>query len=351
MDKSQVLKEISCLITDGFRKSALDLVQNYLEHIPNDPFLLSLLGRIYLLENKPELAVKYLELSHKISHDEITKSETNKPYEFDNLDSDDLAYIDETENTIENINANIASDIPSIPIHPLKDQITNSFYHPSSIFSQENIPNTESDFSQKTNLTSNYINYADYGVESFTPPSKIKVSAEKWQNDLFYDDKEINLDEYEHDEFEIDSEDDILIIPEIDDVLIEKEFDWNDLDEFDETYEQENFDVDCGSQILTGGKLERQKRAKQIAVEVIQAHDWGKENLPLLEQVFFENGWAMTRVSIERELTKGLMPGELELALFIRQVWTENQQYWVSFIHIESNQIKPANKQEMLINT
>lgn len=51
-----------------------------------------------------------------------------------------------------------------------------------------------------------------------------------------------------------------------------------------------------------------------------------------------ENGWAAARVSIEREINKGLLPEELQLALVIRQLWTDNQQYWISFIHVTSNQ-------------
>ena len=42
-------------------------------------------------------------------------------------------------------------------------------------------------------------------------------------------------------------------------------------------------------------------------------------------------------MAIERELAKGLTQEELELAHYIRSIWTENQQYWTSFIHITSN--------------
>ena len=121
----------------------------------------------------------------------------------------------------------------------------------------------------------------------------------------------------------IDKEEFPVIVPEIEAALTGNELIWSNLDEFNE--------------IETTGKLNRFEKAKQIATEVIQTHAWGKENISLLEQVFLENGWGMARVSIEKELNQGLIPEELELALFIRQLWTENPQFWISFKHITSN--------------
>ncbi len=86
------------------------------------------------------------------------------------------------------------------------------------------------------------------------------------------------------------------------------------------------------------GKVSRIDRAGQIAAEVIQAYDWGTQNIGLLQQVFYENGWAAARVAIEHELARGLTPDELELAIFVRTLWTENHQYWISFHRITSNQ-------------
>jgi len=158
------------------------------------------------------------------------------------------------------------------------------------------------------------------------------TSSENWQYNPSHNDEEFNIDEFETDE------EDILIIPEIEDVIIEKELSWDDLDEFDEINSQKNTGSHYIDEVETTGKLNRFQRAKQIATEVIQTYDWDMENIPLLEQVFIENGWGMARVSIERELNEGLIPEELKLALFIRQLWTDNQQYWISFIHITSNQ-------------
>ena len=137
--------------------------------------------------------------------------------------------------------------------------------------------------------------------------------------------------------FVIDKEEFPLIVPEIEDALTENELIWSNLDEFDEINDPENTDLHFINEVETTGKLNRFEKAKQIATEVIQTHAWGKENISLLEQVFLENGWGMARVSIEKELNQGLIPEELELALFIRQLWTENPQFWISFKHITSN--------------
>jgi len=158
------------------------------------------------------------------------------------------------------------------------------------------------------------------------------TSSENCQYKPSHNDEEFNIDEFETDE------EAISIIPEIEDVLIEKELSWDDLVEFDEIISQENTSSHYIDEVETTGKLNRFQRARQIATEVIQAYDWDMKNISLLEQVFIENGWGMARVSIERELSEGLIPEELELALFIRQLWTDNQQYWISFIHITSNQ-------------
>ena len=63
MDKIAILNEVNRLVTAGLRKSAIDIIQEYLEEIPNEPVMFRALGRIYLLEKKPDLAVKYLQLS------------------------------------------------------------------------------------------------------------------------------------------------------------------------------------------------------------------------------------------------------------------------------------------------
>ena len=376
MDKVEILNEVNRLVAAGLRKSAIDIIQEYLERIPNDPVMFRALGRIYLLEQKPDLAVKYLQLSLKNSHSQINKTDTTESYELDDLDADDLAYIDETAHSSENIYVYTSEDTPVNQVDTITKEVPLTENPPplsNSIFSDHNNKSgnygrhqsvgsdliltdlksnhtqsgfIESNFGQKRNHTLDFIdsvttNKADSSHQHedlFSTLFTSTTSAENGQYDLFNDEEELSIDEFEDDEFETDEEEDILIVSEIEDSLIEKEFSWDDLDDFDEIDEQETSDRFYDDQILTEGKLDRWERAKQIAVEVIQSHDWDKETLPLLQQVFYENGWVAARFAIEREMAKGLTQEELELAIYIRWLWTENQQYWISFIHITSNQ-------------
>ncbi len=84
-------------------------------------------------------------------------------------------------------------------------------------------------------------------------------------------------------------------------------------------------------------KLTRSERAHQMAVDIIAEYDWSRAHLPLLHEIFIDHGWAMARVSIKREMNKGLTPDELKIAFYIRQLWTASTQYWISFIHVTNN--------------
>lgn len=365
MDKVEALNEVNRLVATGLRKPAIDIIQEYLEKIPNDSVMLRALGRIYLLEKKPDLAVKYLQLSLKSNHIEVTKKDTNESYEFDDLNADDLTYIDETadsadciyayssENTLNNlvdtlIQTSYTANHSLLPTHILFDKETDTNDNSTKDQLVTKIINTSvrsnsivGDVDKERNIAP----ATNFGDKKKVDPSHGQADlfstfissvtiSENWKNDTFTDDEEISLDVYELDEFEID-EDVSLIISEVEDVLIEKEFGW---DEFDDIDEQENFGAYFDAQVTTDGRLDRWERANQIAIKVIHTYDWGSEHIPLLQQIFHENGWASARKSIEQELAKGLTPEELTLALYIRSLWGEKQQYWISFLHISSNQ-------------
>ncbi|MEI6066425.1 MAG: hypothetical protein WCP96_03745 [Methylococcaceae bacterium] len=368
MEKGRVLNEVNRLVAAGLRKSALEIIQEYLEKTPNDPVILNVLGRIYLLEQKPDQAVKYLQLSLKYSHSEINQKGPTEAYELDDLNADDLAYIDDTATSSSDINVytsknisctvvdtipkQITSPVTSIPQlnSTIPDQKDSDKLQPISsealltdLKSADSQPGSiDNDLGKKRNFTTDFtepvhtnkVDYSSRPGDLFPTNSPSIAFSENEQSDLFSDDEEISVDDYINDDFEIEADEDALIIPEIEDIIIEAEFSWDDLDEFDELDDQDLINIS----ILTEGKLNRSERAGQIATEIIKTYEWGKENLPLLQEVFMENGWAAARVSIEREINKGLLPEELQLALFIRQLWTDNQQYWISFIHVTSNQ-------------
>ena len=368
MEKGKVLKEVNRLVAAGLRKSAIEIIQEYLEKTPNDPVILNVLGRIYLLEQKPDQAVKYLQLSLKYSHSEINQKSPTEAYELDDLNVDDLAYIDDTATPSSDINVYTSKNISCTVVDPIPKQINrlatpntqlNSTTpdqkdsdKPQPISSEalltdlknaDNKPSPiDNDLGKKRNFTTDFtepvhtnkVYYSSQPVDLFSTNATSIAFSENEQSDLFSDDEEISLDDYISDDFEIEAEEDALIISEIEDIIIEAEFSWDDLDEFDELDDQDPINIS----ILTEGKLNRSERARQIATEIIKTYEWGKENLSLLQEVFMENGWAAARVSIEREINKGLLPEELQLALVIRQLWTDSQQYWISFIHVTSNQ-------------
>ncbi len=94
MDRQFLLQEANKLVSSGLRKSAIDLLNEYLELYPTDPFVVSALGRIYLLEKKPDQAIKYLQLSLSLRNDKVFSVNNEVTNSFYNLDKDDLNYIE-----------------------------------------------------------------------------------------------------------------------------------------------------------------------------------------------------------------------------------------------------------------
>ncbi len=78
-------------------------------------------------------------------------------------------------------------------------------------------------------------------------------------------------------------------------------------------------------------KLTREDRALQKAAELIGNANWPLSTLPLIQQIFVMSGWGATRLALEREIKKGLTPGELILAAHIKVIWAENDIYWIAF--------------------
>lgn len=342
MGRKALLREVNQLVSSGLRKSAIDIINEYLENTPSDPFVLRALGRIYLLEKKPDLAVKYLQLSLKNSQPEVVLRSNSTPYEFDTLNHDDLHYIEDKSAEIDDnyyydseektkwkseLDTTDASEINKLNIEIFSAQESNSQLDNKNQINS--ILQTETD--EKPELVNTEYDFDRFSDDlDFVLPSEIELYDEP------FDLEALALPEVE---YVIEEDDDIdELFFDVNEKSIDDEFDWDGLEDFDEIDEPGLIDHLSDYLIITEGKVSRIERAKQIATEVIRSYDWGIKNLPLLQQVFYENGWGAARVSIEHELTRGLTPDELELALFVRRLWTDNQQYWISFIHITSNQ-------------
>ncbi|WPL16973.1 hypothetical protein Thiowin_01955 [Thiorhodovibrio winogradskyi] len=108
--------------------------------------------------------------------------------------------------------------------------------------------------------------------------------------------------------------------------------DTDDLDEFDDQARPYDNEPPTINDFVT-----RAMRARQVAVEVLMECDWPSSAVDLLQQVFMENGWSATRVAVEREIDKGLLPQELELAMDLRHFWLESPCFWTTYQWIKSN--------------
>lgn len=387
MDKKRILKETNELVTKGLHKAAIDLIEEYLETQPQDPQVLRALGRIYLLEKQPEQAVKYLQLSLQHENTSGHAGVSNSADSTEDLIEDDIDYIDEISQNEDDIFYEYGSEEQNDEHfevgtgyklegsletgktkQPFIKSVTKFLFSKNNSNQKDLIPkdqikdkealkpdliNLEVDRKQeilKNDLVEESTIDTDFIDETFDPSFLEETSTSNInrqfdildddfeQTDLFESDEDF-ISEFQEaiveEEFEADNLEDL---PEIDEEFEDKEFGLNDLDEFDELDDNENMVHQASKETVdTTGKIDRWQRARQIAVEVLQKYEWEKENLNLLQQVFFENGWGVARVSIERELSKGLTPEELELAIFVRYFWTENEQYWISFQGIKTN--------------
>lgn len=117
-----------------------------------------------------------------------------------------------------------------------------------------------------------------------------------------------------------------------------------DLDDFrdlDDDYAAYAFDPDevfDGEEAVTAepndwlaDRLSREERALQKAAELIGKANWPLSTLSLVQQIFVMSGWGQTRLALEREIEKGLVPQELILAAHIKVIWSENDIYWIAF--------------------
>jgi tetratricopeptide (TPR) repeat protein len=157
-----------------------------------------------------------------------------------------------------------------------------------------------------------------------------------FENDrLFWgEDFEDNVDDQDSEALDdLVSTSSIILEEELDEQLEEQIWDdFEGLDEFDEYASRE-----IEERIQEDGKISREDRARQVAVEVLAKSDWDIKHLSLLKNIFIENGWSAAKAAIEREIGKSLLPEELFLARKIRRFWAGNEQYWMTFHKIRYN--------------
>lgn len=136
----------------------------------------------------------------------------------------------------------------------------------------------------------------------------------------------LDLQLFQDDEFLLDfDEEGFDLFDASDDALVSAFREFNFEEECEE--EQQPFaEEDEGN----SSKLTRWERAQQIAVEVIYSTNWSGKNLAFLTDVFYENGWGATRVTIEKEILSGTTIDELMLARDFKEIWKNCDRYWIT---------------------
>lgn len=79
--------------------------------------------------------------------------------------------------------------------------------------------------------------------------------------------------------------------------------------------------------VRTLGRVNRDERARQVAIDVGLRHDWPEEGIALLARVFRRHYWSAARVAMEREMARGMTPEELALAIELREFWERSPEF------------------------
>ena len=103
-------------------------------------------------------------------------------------------------------------------------------------------------------------------------------------------------------------------------------FEWDELaldaDEFDEVPDRADL-----LEVRTDGRVSREVRALQEATELAEEYEWDEHGRELLAIVFSRYYWSSAKGAMKRELEKGMIPSELELALGLRDFWRERTEF------------------------
>jgi len=94
--------------------------------------------------------------------------------------------------------------------------------------------------------------------------------------------------------------------------------------------------------VRKSGRVERDVRALQIAIEVALKHGWDREGIQLLARVFERYWWSSARTSMERELARGMTPEELAIAFEVREFWLERPEYTIDFAAVWRTTLVPS---------
>jgi predicted Zn finger-like uncharacterized protein len=108
------------------------------------------------------------------------------------------------------------------------------------------------------------------------------------------------------------------------------QYEWNEFDyepdEFDENIRPPEHEV-----VDTDKEVPGEDRSFQMAMEIGEQYEWGREEVKLLARVFYEHGWSLTRNYILRELELGMTFDEFQLAVKIREIWHSHTEFSIGY--------------------
>lgn len=289
-------------------------------------------------------AVDYLQKYLKLKWDNSFKNNNHSEYQYDNFGDDDRTFVEsqaeiaseedykfEIDEPISPAENNKVSDKAKVPLNELNELHGTFEDTQNSILSPADEKNSNT---IETDLVAGDGFVDEKPGQHPHQPSADDFKRKNWADYGSVEDEQTCLNKL----FDIDDDQNEEIDDDQNEEILEEEkdeFSWYDFDglgEFDELAHS-----DTEEEIQKNGKISREDRARQIAVDVLDKYGWDNKYLILLQQVFVENGWSAARVAIEREIDNNLQPEELALARKIRLFWSQNEQYWITFHKIKSN--------------
>jgi len=344
MQISELLSGIYCLLLEGRRSSATDLLVEFILTNQKEFAGLSFSQLGELSHGPPEEIVSHLR-KKLIDYGFLKGNQqlVNTYEDPHDLNHDDLEMIDAVATEFYSRSESYLYDEEDT-FHT--DKLPISLAGPVNSHSAPN--NDASTHIEKSQLSED--DEEDYDEEL---DESITDELDPFAYDPTADENDKNLISYEDDEDEDDLKDSGCLSEEIeplDDLLLQADNfqslgnlvddSLDDFFDFDEDDSHIDEDDRCRSNFVdidTSGSLTTEERARQIAIQVAMSFNWGHSGVELLSEIFEEHGWGPARIAIERMLEKGISEDELLLVKEMKDLWDRNEEYALAFL-------KPYNR-------
>jgi hypothetical protein len=348
--QAEVLADANRLAGAGLRQAALDLLLEFLDEEPEAVRVLAAVGRLYLLEKNFPKSVLYLQKSLHIEKVARSRAAAIDAYDED-YDEQDLAFVTaQVSGSGQGESDDAVVEIPLAQVAAASSSIDSTSeldcQDPESHITEDVLPAPAAETVLDEDLQDQAAAIAGAWAETDSEVTTEDVfvldedfEAVQSSIDSVIAEKIIDIDQVPDDtEGSADEElldDELYLDITVDAVPDEAyELSWEEIDDL------ENYTPapqEQSESVIGKGKLTREQRARQVAVDVMHRFDLDRNFLPLLQVIFFENGWGAARVAIERELTRGTLREELALAREVRQFWWQSDRYWTTFRGLYSN--------------